>query len=130
MFSDLNLFKIIKNSIAVINDGLTLPEFDNVVEPWYKVFGTVCAKASFEDQNRELIPFMQDQLNNKSPVDQRKVGIQILFSICENIGEEGLNKEKAYVKMMKSVFNETNFRIRIEGIMFLQRYFKMNEDNI
>ena len=39
LFSELNLFKIIKNSIAVINDGLTLPEFDNVVEPWFKVFG-------------------------------------------------------------------------------------------
>ena len=63
-------------------------------------------------------------------MDHRKVGIQILFSICENIKEEGINEERAYEHMMKSVFNENNFKLRREGILFLQRYFKSNEDKI
>jgi len=33
----------------------------------------------------------------------------------------------AYVKMMKSVFNETNYKLRRDGIIFLQKYFQNAE---
>ena len=52
------------------------------------------------------------------------MGNRILFSICSNIGEQGLDNEQAYVKMMKSVFIETNFKLRRDGIIFMKDYFK------
>ena len=75
------------------------------------------------DQRKELIPFLTELLNNKSPIEHRKVGNRILFAIAANIGEEGLNEEQTYVKLMKQVFVESNFKLRIDGIMFLKTYF-------
>lgn len=51
-----------------------------------------------------------------------------MFSIAANIGEKGLDKEYAYVKMMKSVFIENNFKLRIDGIVFLKEYFNNYPD--
>ena len=80
-----------------------------------------------EDQQREMVPFIQELLQNKSPIEHRKVGIKILFSICSSIGEQGLDQEQTYVNMMKSVFIETNYKLRRDGIIFMQDYFK-NQD--
>lgn len=51
-----------------------------------------------------------------------------MFSIAANIGEKGLDEEYAYVKMMKSVFIENNFKLRIDGIVFLKNYFNSYPD--
>lgn len=83
------------------------------------VLGKVCTKVPLEDQERELVPFLQELLNNKSPIEHRKVGNKILFSVCANIGESGLDKCLSYVKLMKAVFIETNYKLRRDGIIFL-----------
>lgn len=74
------------------------------------------------------MPFLTDLLNNKNPIEHRKVGNRILFAIAANIGETGLGSEVAYVKMMKQVFNESNFKLRIDGIKFLKTYFNNYND--
>ena len=124
LFSDRNYFKIITKSIHIVNEALSLPEHDEQVEPWVEVLGIVCTKVPIEDQERELVPFLQELLNNKSPIEHRKVGNKILFSVCANIGEPGMDECPSFVKLMKSVFNETNYKLRRDGIIFLQRYFK------
>jgi hypothetical protein len=63
-------------------------------------------------------------LNNKSPIEHRKVGNKILFTVCRNLGEAGLDECPQYVKLMKTVFVETNYKLRRDGIIFLQMYFK------
>lgn len=124
LFSDRNYFKIITKSVHIVKELLSLPEHDEQVVPWVDVLGNVCTKTSFEDQDRELVPFLQELLNNKSPIEHRKVGNKILFAVCENIGEEGMDQCQAYVRMMKSVFIETNYKLRHDGVLFLQAYFK------
>lgn len=105
-----------------------MPEHSEIVGPWVKLLGIVCTKVQVSEQKRELIPFLQDLLINKSPIENRKVGNRILFSIAANIGEKGLDEEYAYVKMMKSVFIENNFKLRIDGIVFLKNYFNSYPD--
>ena len=129
LFNDRSTFKIIQKSIAIIEELLSLPEHKEIVGPWVNLLGIVCTKVQMSEQKRELIPFLQDLLNNKSPIESRKVGNRILFSIAANIGEEGLDKEYAYIKMMRAVFNENNFKLRIDGIVFLKNYFN-NYQNI
>lgn len=102
---------------------MSLPEHDEIVGPWVNLLGTLCTKVKAAEQRRELIPFLQELLNNKSPIEHRKVGNRILFSIAANIGEKGLDDEYAYVKMMNQVFHENNFKLRIDGIIFLKNYF-------
>lgn len=70
------------------------------------------------------MPFLQELLNNKSPIEHRKVGNKILFNVCQNLGEAGLDECPSYVKLMKQVFNESNYKLRRDGIIFLQKYFK------
>lgn len=36
----------------------------------------------------------------------------------------------SYVKLMKSVFNETNYKLRCDGIIFLKNYFKKQDQSI
>lgn len=52
------------------------------------------------------------------------MGNKILISICHKIGEAGLDQCPSYVKLLKLVFIETNYKLRIDGIMFLKNYFK------
>jgi hypothetical protein len=127
LFSERNNFKIITKSIHIVNEALSLPEHDEQVEPWVDVLGIVCTKVSLDDQERELVPFLQELLNNKSPIEHRKVGNKILFSVCQYVGEKGMDACPQYVKMMKSVFNETNYKLRRDGIIFLQKYFQNAE---
>jgi hypothetical protein len=126
LFSDRNYFKIITKSIHIVNEALSLPEHDEQVEPWVEVLGNVCTRVPFEDQERELVPFFQELLNNTSPIEHRKVGNKILFCVCQNIGEKGLDKCPSYVKLMRAVFIEGNYKLRRDGIIFLQNYFKNN----
>ncbi len=127
LFSDRNYFKIITKSIHIVNEALSLPEHDELVEPWVDVLGMVCTKVHIEDQERELVPFLQELLNNKSPIENRKVGNKILFSVCTNIGEKGMDECPSYVKLMKSVFVETNYKLRRDGIILMQKYFKLQK---
>jgi hypothetical protein len=39
------------------------------------------------------------------------------------IGEEGLDKEPIYVNLMESVFHDNNYKLRIDGVIFLKNYF-------
>jgi hypothetical protein len=123
LFTDKNNFKIIQKSINILNEYLQLPEHTEIVGPWVDLLGVVCTKVKAKDQRIELLPFLSELLNNKSPIEHRKVGNRILFAIAANIGEQGLNDEPTYVKLMKSVFVESNFKLRIDGIMFLKKYF-------
>jgi hypothetical protein len=119
-FSDRNYFKIITKSIHIVNEALSLPEHDEQIEPWVHVLGAVCSKVAIEDQEQELVPFLQELLNNKSPIEHRKVGNKILFAVCLNLGEAGLDECPQYVKLMKTVFIETNYKLRRDGIIFMQ----------
>ena len=39
------------------------------------------------------------------------------------IGEEGLDKMPGYVGLMESVFHDNNYKLRIDGVIFLKDYF-------
>ena len=39
------------------------------------------------------------------------------------IGEEGLDKMPTYVSLMESVFQDNNYKLRIDGVIFLKDYF-------
>lgn len=47
--------------------------------------------------------------------------------MCLNLGEAGMDECPQYVKLMKTVFIETNYKLRRDGIIFLQQYFKQQD---
>ena len=81
-----------------------------------------------EDHQFELVPFLLELTNIKTSQESRKVGNKILFSVAAAIGEQGLDQEITYIKMMKGVFFDNNYNLRREGILFLKRYFEINSN--
>lgn len=63
-----------QNGIAIIKEYLSLPEQEAGLELWMDVLGVVTAKVPINEQKKEMIPFIQELINNKSPFETRLVG--------------------------------------------------------
>ncbi len=50
------------------------------------------------------------------------MGNRILFAVAMELGEEGMQKEPAYLKMIRSVFHDNNYKLRRDGIVFMKEY--------
>ena len=115
--------KISEKAVHIIGELLSLPEPpEEGLAPWIKVIGVLASKIKTADQQKVLIPYLQELLNNKNTQETRKVGQRILFTAALNLGEEGLNKEPTYLKMMKSVFHDNNYKLRRDGVIFFKEY--------
>ena len=69
-------------------------------------------------------------LNTKSPQEHRKIGNRILFAVAMEIGEEGFDKTPAYVGLLENVLHDSNYKLRIDGVIFLKEYFTSKGDKI
>jgi hypothetical protein len=61
---------------------------------------------------------------------KRKRGNRLVFSIAKNIGEEGIDKDPLILKLIMSICDDNNHRIRKDGCVFLKEYFKMDKEMI
>lgn len=66
----------------------------------------------------------------KHPLPKRKRGNRLVFSIAKNIGEDGLDKDPLLQKLINSICDDNNHRIRKDGCNFLKEYFKQDKKNI
>ena len=53
---------------------------------------------------------------------KRKRGNRLVTSLAKMIGEKGFDKEPMVLKLSMGICNDNNYKIRMDGVLFLKEY--------
>ena len=60
----------------------------------------------------------------KNPFARRKKGNRLVASFARQMGEEGFDKEPLVLKLIFGICHDTNYKIRMDGVLFLKDYLQ------
>ena len=63
----------------------------------------------------------------KNPFPKRKRGNRLITSLAEKLGESGFDKEPMILKLSLGICNDNNYKIRMDGVLFLKSYLQNNQ---
>ena len=66
----------------------------------------------------------------KHPFAKRKRGNRLVFSVAKNIGEENMDKDPLMLKLVMSICQDNNYKIRRDGVIFMKEYLKKDKEKI
>jgi hypothetical protein len=58
----------------------------------------------------------------KNPFAKRKRGNRLVTSLAKKLGEKGIDKEPLILKLILGICHDTNYKIRMDGILFFKEY--------
>ncbi len=60
----------------------------------------------------------------KNPLQKRKRGNRLVISLTKKVGEPGIDKEPLIMKLIASICHDTNYKIRMDGVLFFKEYLQ------
>ena len=63
----------------------------------------------------------------KNPFPKRKRGNRLALSFARQVGENGFDKEAMILKIVFAILHDNNYKIRMDGILFLKDYLKLDK---
>mmetsp|Transcript_20051 Transcript_20051/g.14757 ORF Transcript_20051/g.14757 Transcript_20051/m.14757 type:complete len:117 (+) Transcript_20051:346-696(+) len=106
---------------TLVNNNENVAENELLIEAWIKVFDCVVSRLGCNHILAEVLPEIQPLMLLKSPFPKRKRGTRLLSSIITIHGEEALSKEASLWGLVQGVCQDTNYKIRMEGILLFKR---------
>lgn len=101
-----------------------------LINSWIDVYENVIGKVDTQYISQSVIPHIESIPGLKNPLPKRKRGNRLVFAMCKNIGEENLDKDPKFVKLMLSICHDNNYKIRRDGVLFLREYIMEKKEEI
>jgi hypothetical protein len=117
-------------SLAV---GITTNEVienEALINSWMDVFDTVIGKVAFEYTSMVAVSPILDMIDRKNSIPKRKKGNKLLMSLARNCGEEAFDEEDQILRKIVAICGDTNYEIRLDGVMFLRDYLSLNAEKL
>ena len=91
---------------------------------WMQVFDTLVGKVELDYVLKYAFPLIMEIPSLKNPFAKRKRGNKLLTSLAKNLGEAGFDREPTLLKLTMGICNDNNYKIRMDGVMFLKDYLQ------
>jgi hypothetical protein len=65
---------------------------------------------------------IQQLTDRKSTFPMRKLGNRLLTSLAKSCGEEGFDADIKVLKQVVALCSDTNYKIRMDGAVFMKEY--------
>ena len=73
------------------------------------------------------MPEIKDMPNLKNSFAKRKRGNRLILGIAKNVGEAGMDAIPDFLKILRQVCADNNFRIRRDGVVFMKEYLRRDD---
>jgi hypothetical protein len=73
---------------------------------------------------KQILPSISDMVALKHPFSKRLRGNRLVTSLAKKLGENGMDKEPMIMKLVKGICHDTNYKIRMDGVLFFRDYLK------
>lgn len=82
-------------------------------------------KVELDHVLKTVFPVIVDMPSLKNPFPKRKRGNRLVISFAKQLGEIGFNQEPMVLKLIIAILHDNNYKIRLDGILFLKEYLKI-----
>ena len=124
-----NKEKVAKAAVQITADDDNA-ENEVLMDAWIRVLETVVSRLDIKFVAENVTKAIKDIPSLKHQLPKRKRGNRLVFSVAKNVGEDGIDKDPLLLKLIMSICDDNNHRIRKDGCVFLQEYFKMDRERI
>lgn len=97
------------------------------MESWYQVYEVIIGMVDLDFILKQVFPKIMDMPSLKNPFAKRKRGNRLVISLAEKVGELGFDKEPMILKLSLGICNDNNYKIRMDGILFLKNYLNNSQ---
>jgi hypothetical protein len=70
------------------------------------------------------LPVVSEMPALKNPIQKRKRGNRLVISLAKKLGESGIDKDPLIMKLIISICHDTNYKIRMDGVLFFKEYLQ------
>lgn len=74
---------------------------------------------------KQIFPEIMEIPSLKNPFPKRKRGNRLALSFARQVGEAGFDKEPMVLKLVFGIMNDNNYKIRMDGMLFLKDYLRL-----
>lgn len=113
-----NKEKVAKAAVQITTDDDNA-ENETLLDSWITVLETVVSRLDIKFISEHVTKVIKDIPGLKHPLPKRKRGNRLVFSVAKSIGEEGIDKDPLMLKLIMSICDDNNHRIRKDGCIFL-----------
>jgi hypothetical protein len=92
------------------------------MEAWIQVFEVIVCKIDLDYALKDSFSKIIELCSLKNPFAKRKRGNRLITSFAKQIGEAGFDKEPLILKSSMGLCNDNNYKIRMDGVLFLKDY--------
>lgn len=97
------------------------------MEAWTLVYETLVGVIDMDHVLKQLLPVVTEMAVLKNPFPKRKRGNRLVSSLAKKLGEKGIEKDPMILKLILAICHDTNYKIRMDGVMFFKDYLKNKE---
>ena len=124
-----NKEKVAKAAVQITTDDDNA-ENNELIDAWVKVLETVVSRLDIKFVAEFITKPLKDMPGLKHPFAKRKRGNRLVFSVAKNIGEENMDKDPLMLKLVMSICQDNNYKIRRDGVIFMKEYLKKDKEKI
>ena len=77
---------------------------------------------------KQIFPEIMEIPTLKNPFVKRKRGNRLALSFARQVGEVGFDKEPMVLKLLYGILHDNNYKIRMDGMLFLKEY--LNKESV
>lgn len=120
MVSKSNKERILRLAIEIT----TSDDYENqeLIDAWMKVFTEVVGLVEISYVQTSCVKVVSEMPGVKNPLAKRKKGTKLLTAMGLKMGEEGFDEEPLLLRLILSICQDTNYKIRLEGAVWFKDY--------
>jgi hypothetical protein len=92
------------------------------MESWTLLFETLVGVIDSDHVIKQILPVLSEMIILKNPFPKRKRGNRLVTSVAKKLGEKGIDKEPLILKLILGICHDTNYKIRMDGVLFFKEY--------
>lgn len=104
-----------------------LIENEELINVWIEVFINVVGKVDYEYMQEVALKPICEMPSTKNQFPMRKKGNRLFLGMADSLGEEGIDVFSVVESILTSICTDTNFKIRLDGAIFLKEYITKNK---
>lgn len=98
----------------------------DLIQAWVLVFDEVIGLVDFDYVQMVAVKPLLDMIDRKNPLPKRRRGNRLITSLAKACGEKAFDEERSILRHICAIFGDTNYEIRLDGVIFLKEYLAKN----
>ena len=92
------------------------------MDSWLQVYDAIIGNVDIDFILKNVLPKIMEIPSLKNPFAKRKRGNRLITNLALKVGESGFDKEHLILKLTLGICNDNNYKIRMDGVLFLKQY--------